>query len=136
MKFVLQRNYTLRSTYGRILNFKKGVPMHVPPELYRDAIAVGAVPEDAALVEELDAQTEAVKRDPVMNVELRDKAIKGALLTMKERSLRGYFTAQGLPSLKQLEILVGFEVDKTERDRIWATILHQEPDTGDTQAAA
>lgn len=135
MKFVLQRNFTMRTRLGHCITFQKGVPTHVPPLLHREAIAIGAIPEDQALIQQMEERDEVIKRDPVMNPELRDTAILGALRTMRERNLRGYFNAQGLPSLKQIEILCGFEVDKHERDRIWATIV-QEPETGDAQATA
>lgn len=135
MKFVMQRKFTLRTRLGHCVSFERGVPTHVPPLLHREAIAAGAVPEDQAILTQFEAQDEVVRRDPVMNPELRDKTIVNALKTMRERNLRGYFNAQGLPSLKQLEILCGFEVDKHERDRLWAIIV-QEPDTGDAEATS
>lgn len=135
MKFVMQRNFTMRTRLGHCITFERGVPTHVPPLLHREAIAAGAVPEDQSLLAELEAKDEVVRRDPVMNVEMREKTISGALKTMRERNLRGYFNAQGLPSLKQLEILCGFEVDKHERDRLWAIIV-QEPESGDAEAAS
>lgn len=135
MKFVLQRNFTLRTNLGHCITFTRGEPTNVPVGLYKEAIAIGAIPEDQSILSKLEDDAEVVRRDPVMNPMLREKAIRSALMQMKERNLRGYFTAQGVPSLKQLELLTGFEVDKLERDRLWSSILNEEPAVGDTEAA-
>ena len=136
MKFVLQRSFTLRTRLGHCITFEKGVPTNVPMALYKEAIAIGAIPEDQSILSRMEDAAEVTKRDPVMNPMLREKTIRDALMTMKERNLRGYFTAQGVPSLKQLEMLTGFEVDKLERDRMWSSIINEEPIAGDTEAAA
>jgi hypothetical protein len=112
------------------------VPTHVPANLHKEVIAIGGVPEDPDYLKRFEDHDEIVRKDPVMNSELRQKTIRDALLTMKERNLRGYFTAQGVPSLKQLEIICGFEVDKIERDRIWASIVNEDQNSDDAQAAA
>ena len=46
MKFTLNRDRVHASVLGLSVEFKKGVPTHVPPELYAEVQAVGAVPED------------------------------------------------------------------------------------------
>jgi hypothetical protein len=136
MKFTLHRNHTLRTTLGHCITFQKGVPTHVPEKLHKEVIAIGGVPEDPAFLQRLEDSEEIVRKDPVMNPDMRQKTIRDALMTMKERNLRGYFTAQGVPSLKQLEMLCGFEVDKLERDRLWASMMSEEPAADDAQAAA
>lgn len=136
MKFTMHRNYTLRTTLGHCITFQKGIPTHVPSTLQKEVIAIGGVPEDATFMQRFEDAEEITRKDPVMNPDLRQKTIRDALLTMRERNLRGYFTAQGVPSLKQLEILCGFEVDKGERDRLWSSIMTEEPNDDDAQAAA
>lgn len=54
MKFTLNRDRVHASVLGLSVEFKKGVPTHVPPELYAEVQAIGAVPEDE-IVEEAAA---------------------------------------------------------------------------------
>ena len=46
MKFTLNRDRVHASVLGLSVEFKKGVPTHVPPELYAEVQAFGAVPDD------------------------------------------------------------------------------------------
>ena len=57
---VLNRNYVLTTTKGHSVAFEKGKPTHVPPAIYQEALAIGAIPPDGAdpLVEEV------IKTDP------------------------------------------------------------------------
>jgi hypothetical protein len=45
MNFILNRDRTVVSTLGHSVEFKKGVPTYVPPVLYAEVSAVGAMPE-------------------------------------------------------------------------------------------
>ena len=46
MKFTLNRDRVHASVLGLSVEFRKGVPTHVPPELYAEVQAIGAVPDD------------------------------------------------------------------------------------------
>ena len=113
--FVLNRNYTMRTTYGHIINFKKGVPVHVPPICARDAAAIGA----EAVGEKVDPLgAEEVVVAPLPPDE-RKARIFAAFKTMQERNERSDFTGNGGPAKAALINLVGFEVDKKEYDPLW-----------------
>lgn len=114
-EYVLNRNYTLASLAGRVISFKKGEPVWVPPEVEKEALMIGATPVDGHK-DILDPEVEAPK--PLEAGE-RLEAINKAYATMKARDVRGDFTAQGVPSTKVLEKLVGFEVASKERDETW-----------------
>ena len=43
---VLNRNYVLTTTKGHSVAFEKGKPTHVPPAIYQEALAIGAIPPD------------------------------------------------------------------------------------------
>ena len=45
---VLNRNYVLTTTKGHSVAFEKGKPTHVPPAIYQEALAIGAIPPDGA----------------------------------------------------------------------------------------
>ena len=53
MKFTLNRDRVHASVLGLSVEFKKGVPTHVPPELYAEVQAFGAVPDALALGDEI-----------------------------------------------------------------------------------
>ena len=44
MEFVSMRDRQVNSILGHCVGFKKGVPQHVPPALYDEVMAAGAVP--------------------------------------------------------------------------------------------
>ena len=52
MKFTLNRNYVLASTMGHTIAFEKGKATHVPPHLYKEARAIGALPEDETAIDD------------------------------------------------------------------------------------
>lgn len=113
-KFTLHRNFTLRTTKGHTISFVKGEPVYVPPMCVPDAVAIGAVPEEAVDVLGDDAQ-------PVVHLtaDEREKKLFAAFDTLLARSERGDFTASGLPHVKKVEELVGFEMHNKERDAAW-----------------
>jgi len=119
MEFVLNRNYVLRSTTGHIINFEKNVPIHIPPILYADVRAIGAEAADGSVVNVLPD-------DPVAKVipqgTERNEAITTAMIMLRDENARNDFTAQGLPQVKSIEKLVGFDIDKEERDTLWTRL--------------
>jgi hypothetical protein len=119
MEFVLNRNYVLRSTVGHIINFEKNVPIHVPPILHSEVRAIGAEAADGS-------EVNVLPDEPVAKVipqgSERNEAITTAMIMLRDENARNDFTAQGLPQVKSIEKLVGFDIDKEERDTLWTRL--------------
>jgi hypothetical protein len=113
--FTLHRNYVMRTTHGHTISFEKGKATHVPPICVPDAIAIGAIPEDAKITALGEETPEAVP----LNTDQRKAAIFAAFTTMSSRTERSDFTASGVPNAKRMFPLTGFEVTTTERDARW-----------------
>lgn len=117
MKFVSLRSFTLTSTLGHAVRFEKGEPTFVPPALYAEAQAAGAVPEEELPEAPAKSGPEAPS-DPVA----REKAISDAMTQMVVDARRDDFTAAGLPHLRVLKQVLGWEVPAPERDAVWAKL--------------
>lgn len=114
MKFILNRDRVVASALGHSVSFKKGELTHVPPELYSEVIAAGAVPEDE-LVENL-----APKADHPTDPGDREALIFAAFETLVLRNSSDDFTAGGSPKESVLNAAVGFKVPAKEREAAWA----------------
>lgn len=119
--YVLNRNYALATTAGRVFNFKKGVPTYVNPDCEKDALAIGAQPVDGPK-DILDPELEPVLE---LSPDEREAAIFGAFAKLEARQNRGDFTAQGAPSAKVIDSLLGFDLQTKERDAMWAAYKKQ-----------
>jgi hypothetical protein len=113
MKFTLNRDKTISSTMGYSIAFVKGVATHVPPAMWAEVQAIGAVP-DNELPEEKKADTRE-PQDPVA----RKAAIMAAFEQMILSAKREDFTGTGVPHAKALAVLIGFTIDGKERDALW-----------------
>lgn len=115
MKFVLNRNYKLRSTSGHMLDITKGEPFDAAALLANELIAIGA--------ECLDGKVDVLGEEKPEKIPLspadREAAILTAMTMMAEENSRNDFTAQGLPNVKKIEAIVGFDIDTKERDALW-----------------
>lgn len=121
-KLVLNRNYVLTTNKGHSIEFVKGKPVHVPPAVYADAIAIGAVPEDgsdANLLE--DAPRDNAPADPAERAPLILEAIKALV----ERNRREDFTAAGAPTAPAVTEQVGFKVQAKEVATVWQAYHEQ-----------
>jgi hypothetical protein len=114
-EYILQRNYTLRTTNG-VISFLKGEPTHVPPFMEKDIIAIGGVRADGA---EVDAIEPAPTLKPVVEGVERQDDLYAAFEMLIERNDSKDFTGQGVPSVKAIEKIVGFDVDRTEVVEAW-----------------
>ena len=116
MRFVMQRNRVVASVMGLSIEFEKGVPMFVPPYMYNEVIASGAVPETELTDDELKTGNPDEPIDPVK----RKAAIAEAFNLIVLRNIREEFTAGGIPHNAVLAKELGWSVAAKERDTLWA----------------
>lgn len=114
--FVLHRDHTHRSLLGRSIAFKKGVDTHVPPEMVKEVVAIGAVLADGSYADVIDPE-KVVASVPVGTE--REELICAAFDELIATNTRSDFTGNGMPSLKALQRTLGFEVDRREIDKLW-----------------
>lgn len=115
-ELVLNRDYTLSSTMGHSVAFKKDVPAHVPPVLYKAALGIGAVPADGtepALENEQEPDSAPI--DPAE----RADAIYAVILKMVEDNINDEFTAANAPKESAVTKRAGFKVQTKEIKPLW-----------------
>jgi len=120
MNFVMARDRVVVSLVGRAVEFKKGVPTHVPPEMWKEVMEAGAVPE-----EEIPEPVAKPSNEPTTPHE-RHAALMEVFATMAADNKREEFTAAGTPHLKALASRLGWTVDARERDASWNDYLKRE----------
>jgi hypothetical protein len=113
---VLNRNFVLRSMTGHSVNFVKNVPTFVPALIEREARGIGAERVDGANPDMLDPETHEVA--PLSHDE-RAEQIRTAFALLTERNDSKDFTGAGVPSVKAIEKLVDFDVDRNEVVALW-----------------
>ena len=113
MKFILHKNHFLTSTMGHAIKFVKGEAVHVPPEMWDAAQAIGAVPEEDL--------PEAKKEDTLepQDQHKRKEAIFAAMEQLVLGGKRDSFSGTGAPHTKALAQKMGFTIDAKERDVLW-----------------
>ena len=115
-EYVLNRNFVLRSMTGHSVNFVKNVPTFVPALIEREARGVGAERVDGANPDMLDPESPEVA--PLSHDE-RAEQIRTAFALLTERNDSKDFTGAGVPSVKAVEKLVDFDVDRNEVVALW-----------------
>lgn len=117
-KYTLHRDYTYRSTLG-VISFEEGVPTHVPPHMEKEIVGIGGVRADG---DNPDILEQAPKLPDVPVGDDREAEIKAAFDLLIERNDSNDFTGQGVPTVKAVEKIVGFDVDRKELVELWAAI--------------
>lgn len=115
-EYVLNRNYVLRSMTGHSVNFVKNVPTFVPALIEREARGIGAERVDGNNPDMLDPESPEVA--PLSHDE-RAEQIRTAFALLTERNDSKDFTGAGVPSVKAVEKLVDFDVDRNEVVALW-----------------
>jgi len=115
-EYVLNRNFVLRSMTGHSVNFVKNVPTFVPALIEREARGIGAERVDGANPDMLDPETPEV---PPLSHDERAEQIRTAFALLTERNDSKDFTGAGVPSVKAVEKLVDFDVDRNEVVALW-----------------
>lgn len=119
-KYTLHRDYVHRSTLG-VISFEEDVPTHVPPHMEKEVIAIGAVRAEGEgdTPKVLDPE----KKLPDIPVgDEREAEIKAAFELLIDRNDSDDFTGQGVPTVKAVEKIVGFDVDRKEIVELWAAM--------------
>ena len=115
-EYVLNRNFVLRSMTGHSVNFVKNVPTFVPALIEREARGIGAERVDGNNPDMLDPESPEVA--PLSHDE-RAEQIRTAFALLTERNDSKDFTGAGVPSVKAVEKLVDFDVDRNEVVALW-----------------
>ena len=115
-EYVLNRNFVLRSMTGHSVNFVKNVPTFVPALIEREARGIGAERVDGANPDMLAPESPEVA--PLSHDE-RAEQIRTAFALLTERNDSKDFTGAGVPSVKAVEKLVDFDVDRNEVVALW-----------------
>jgi hypothetical protein len=119
-EFILNRNYMLTTTSGRSIQFVKGKPVHVPPMMVRDAVAIGATPADGSEVDVLDPDpVDLVPKDMITRAE----NIYEAVVKIVAAGGRKDFTSAGSPHIKAVTRVLGWEPDPREIAKAWTDYL-------------
>ena len=110
-KLVLNRDYTMTTNKGHVICFVKDVPTHVPPVVYNEAIAIGALPADGKNADVIeDDRKDQTPIDPADRAPL----ILMAIEALFERNEREDFTAAGAPTVDAVSKEVDFKVSAKE----------------------
>jgi hypothetical protein len=115
VEMVLNRNYTLASTLGHVLTFKKDKPMPVPPIMVHACAQIGAVRVDGKEVFDEPESAEPQPVDPAQ----RQIAVRKAVESIVDKNERDDFTAGGSPKVSAVSRETGFKVDMTEVRKAW-----------------
>jgi hypothetical protein len=113
MNFIMSRDRTVVSKFGRAFEFKKHEPLHVPEMCWPEVEAAGGAPET-----ELPEDENAVEKAP--QGAARTKVLVESIRKMVMKGERNDFTGTGAPNAAVLSALAGFTVDAKERDSAWA----------------
>lgn len=119
VEMVMDRNYTVRSTLGHIITFKKGEPTLVVASMVRSCAEVGArrVDGEEAIkpVEEEDVAQAQQAVDPGQRMD----DVRAAIDKLVEKNDVDDFTAGGSPKVASVSEVVGYKIDRTEVARAW-----------------
>lgn len=113
-EFVLNRGYNLISK-GHNIKFVKGQPTYVPPELHREAAAIGA----EAIGEKVDVLSPEDVPEVQLTTEDKQKLFYAAFDKLIARGDREDFGGDGKPSVPALKVILPFAFDKKERDMLF-----------------
>ena len=114
--YQLNRTYTLRTPNG-VVSFTKNEPVWVPTHLERDAAGIGAVRSDGKHVDMIEPEQAKL---PELGADERVSQMNVAFELLIERNDAKDFTGQGVPTVKAVEKIVGFSVERSEVLEAWA----------------
>lgn len=120
MLFVSNRNVTLRTVIGHVIHFEAGVPMEVPAEVRRQAMAIGVIPADGQAQTIEDVEAEASRIIPITG-SFRDALIFAAMKRLRTENITSTFDASGRPTVAAVNAhFHGFLVlSSNDRNNYW-----------------
>lgn len=113
--YVLNRNYVL-STVDGVVSFKKGEPTWVVPVLEKAAVMIGADRVDGDTPSLMEPEKPVVEQ---LSYDERKQQIRMAIETIAARNDAKEFTGQGVPTVKAIERIVNFDIERTEATEMW-----------------
>jgi hypothetical protein len=117
VEMTLDRNFTVRSTLGHMITFKKGVPLTIPAVMVRTCAEVGAKRVDGA--DAVAAEIEEAKPTQPIDPGHRLEDVRAAIEQIVERNDIDEFTAGGTPKVPAVTSEAGYKIDRTEVIRAW-----------------
>ena len=124
-EYTLHRNHMLRTTAGCV-NFEKNTPTWVPPHMEKAAVEIGAQPVEGEAPDPLAGEDDGPKAAVVGDERL--SKLYGALELLVDENDSTKFTGQGVPMVKVVAELAGFEVDKAEVHEAWKSFMTMKAD--------
>lgn len=122
-KYVLNRDFLFSNTKGAI-TFEKGVPTHVPPHMEMDVVSIGAEAADGATPSLVPVDTPHVDKP---EGEDRKGQMFVAFEMLVERNESKDFTGSGVPTVKAVEAILGFDVERSEVLGAWTEFKKVNP---------
>lgn len=113
--YVLNRNYTLRTTLG-VITFEKDKPTWVVPHMEKEVCQIGGERVDGENPDLIEDEKQVVLPP---SGDVRKDQIFAAFEMIIEKNDSKEFTGQGVPTAKAVEKLVGFEVERNEVATAW-----------------
>lgn len=114
--YVSNRDVTVSTTTGHVIQFKKNVPIYVPEPVRQILPGYGILPIEGEI--EVGGEKVEVKPPPPTGLR-RDEQIYQAIKQLIGSNNPDDFTAGGIPSKKAIEKITGFEVNVAERNAAW-----------------
>ena len=104
----MPRNWTVRTTSGHTIRFRKGVEVNVP--------------DDFPVIEEC-RKYGAERRTRILTLlgEMRDN----------QAEHRNHFTAASMPSIRYLQTALGFDVRADEIKDLWTSLVYVKKEDGE-----
>lgn len=116
-QMIMLRDYSLVSTLGLSVRFKKGVAAHVPPELVPEAMEKGAVLADGKAPEFEEPSTVSIPQG-----EERAALILEAVRELVDKNSADDFGANGAPKVAAVKRELGLDVDRAEIAEAWKLV--------------
>lgn len=113
-EFVLNRTHNIIAR-GHNIRFEKGVPTYVPPELVKDAVAIGAecVEGDVDVLGPEEAEQTPLTPDE------KEALFYAQFDEFVARNDREDFDASGTPAYETLRERLPFSFSRKERNAVW-----------------
>lgn len=112
--YKLNRNYTLRSKFGRSVEFKANEPTYIPSFLEAECVAIGGENCDKEA-----AKVAPKKKDDGWTYEKRQECLFKLFDDLVKKNDAKDFTASGQPSLSVVKKHVEFDLERAELDDYW-----------------